>query len=55
MATIAKLVYLGLMATGYGICLAKNGEPRDNYSALTATISLAIELVLLGLAGFLTF
>ena len=55
MATIAKLIYLGLMAAGWGVCIAKNGEPRGEYSALTATISLAIELVLLGLAGFLTF
>ena len=55
MATIAKLIYLGLMAAGWGICIAKNGEPRGNYSALMATIRLAIELVFLGLAGFLTF
>ena len=52
---IAKLIYLGLMAAGWGICIAKNGEPRQDYSALYATIAFILELTLLGLGGFLTF
>ena len=52
---IAKLIYLGLMAAGWGICIAKDGEPRPDYSAIIATVSLIAELVLLGLGGFLTF
>ena len=55
MATIAKLIYLGLMAAGWGICLVKNGEPQPEYSAIRGTISLILELTLLGLGGFLTF
>lgn len=52
---IAKLAYLGLMAAGWGACIAKNGEPRGEYSALSGTIALILELTLLGLGGFFSF
>lgn len=52
---IAKLIYLGLIVAGWVICIAKDGESRPRYSALSGTISLIAELTLLGLSGFLTF
>lgn len=55
MARIAKLIYLGLLLTGYGMILANDGKPRPNYNAGVSTIALIIELTLLGLSGFFKF
>ena len=55
MRVAARLIYLGLMVAGWGAAVAKNGEPRPNYSAAATTVALIIELALLGLGGFLSF
>lgn len=50
---LPQILYIGLNMIGFGVHLAKHGQPReDKYNAGTAFVSLMIEIGLLWWGGF---
>jgi len=49
---LPQIILLLLAACGVGIVLAKNGEPRPNYSFFSYSLAIAVELGLLYWGGF---
>lgn len=47
-----QITVIVLLAASFGICAAKNGEPRPPYNVVSATLSIALWLVLLHYGGF---
>lgn len=50
---LPQIIYVAINLAGFGIILARHGEPReDNYNAGSAFVALLIEFGLLWWGGF---
>jgi hypothetical protein len=47
-----QMTFLLLTFMGFGLVVAKHGQPRDNYNIITSVIDLVATLVLLYYGGF---
>jgi hypothetical protein len=49
---IPQLIVIGVQCMAIGVSLAKDGEPRANFCAITTMISVSVECGLLYWGGF---